>query len=85
VYPLPGDRRACGGQQAVEGCRTGGQHAGAHSRDQLQVPVALESRHENGQERLQPLAADTVRSFPENDERLAHHFIDTETGQITDP
>ena len=33
-------------QTAVEGRRTGGQHAGAHGRDQLHVPLALESRHE---------------------------------------
>ncbi len=44
------------------------------------MSVALQGRDENGQERLEPLAADPVGRFPEHDDRLPHRVIvDRET------
>ena len=58
--PVPGDRGAGGGQQAVEGRRARGEHASPHRRRQCQMPVTLKGRYQNGHQRLEPLAADPV-------------------------
>ena len=39
------------------------------------MPVTLKGRHQNGQQRLEPLAADPVRGFPQHDDGFAHRFV----------
>ena len=47
----------------------------AHARVQGQVPVPLECRHQDRQQRLQALAAHAVRRLPKDDQSLGHGLV----------
>jgi hypothetical protein len=47
----------------------------SHLRVQRQMPVALHRGDQQRDERLQPLAADPVRGFPQKGQRLANRIL----------
>ena len=72
---------ACGcgapyrGQQAVDGCRTGGEEALPDGGVEGQVAVLFQGLEETGQDRLEPLATDTVGGLPQDHEGFAHRLV----------
>lgn len=63
------------GEQAIDGPSTRGKDLVAHSDVEIKVVVALERRHKNREQGLEPLAADPIARFSEYDEGLLHGFV----------
>ena len=62
-------------QRPVDGGRAHRQQMRANLRHELEVAVPLHRLDQDRHQRAQPLAADSVRGFPEHDQRLAHRRI----------
>src|SRR6266849_3220798 len=58
-------------QHAIDSSGARSQQLRAYFGIELEMPVALERVDKDRNERLEPLAADAVRCFPQHDERLA--------------
>ena len=63
------------GQQPVDGRRAGRQETLSHRGIEGQMPVPFQGRDEAGQDRLEALATNAIRCFPQDDEGFSHGLV----------